>query len=115
MLIAITLKQYFVVICCIVSTVYSFVTVQIHQDSCYHPRSSCAFIRNASLLTNVSIQPCIWECINEYDCQTAIYFQDDKICSMFKELCDTGSIQPSTNISMSVICYRKITVVSVFY
>jgi hypothetical protein len=85
----------------------ALVTVQIHRNSLYHPRDSCAFIRNASWSTDASIQSCIWECVNEYNCQTAVYFKDINNCSMFAEFWETGSIEPSRSVSASVICYRK--------
>ena len=84
----------------------ALVTVQIHRNAFYRPLSSCALIRNASLPNDASIQSCIWECVYEYNCQTAVYFNDEKICSIFVELCETGSIQSSGNRA-SVICYRK--------
>jgi hypothetical protein len=94
-------------LCFFIPIIHPFVIVKIHQNSWYDPLSSCAFIRNASWLNDVTIHSCIWECVNEYDCQTAVYFQDDKICSMFKELCSTDNIQSFADNSRSVICYRK--------
>ncbi len=85
----------------------ALLTVKIHQQSFYQPNSSCAFIRNASLSNDASIQSCIWECDYEDECQTAVYFYDNKICSMFAELCTTGGIESSVNDRASVICYRK--------
>ncbi|UJR29463.1 hypothetical protein I4U23_010675 [Adineta vaga] len=50
----------------------SLVTVQIHRYSVYQPHSPCAFLSNATWSNEVSIQSCIWQCVEEYDCQTAI-------------------------------------------
>ena len=99
--------MYFIVPYLFLSTINAIVITQIHRSALYHPVSSCAFIRNASWVTDESIQSCIWECVNEANCQTAIYFFDEKICSMFAEHCLTGSIQSSGTIRASVICYRK--------
>jgi hypothetical protein len=85
----------------------ALLTVQIHRESFYYPNSSCAFIRNTSLSNNPSIQSCIWECDYEDDCQTAVYFYNEKICSTFAELCTTGHIESSGSVRASVICYRK--------
>jgi hypothetical protein len=88
--------------------VNALLTVQIHRQSFYYPNSSCAFIQNTSLVNDdASIQSCIWECDYKDDCQTAVYFYDNKICSMFVELCTTGRIESSGNVRASVICYRK--------
>jgi hypothetical protein len=89
----------------ILPIIHALVTVEIHRNSLYKPLSSCAFIRNATSLKDV--QSCIWECVNENDCQTAVYSKDDRICSMFAELCQTGYIETFANIFISVICYRK--------
>jgi len=97
----------FLLLLFIVPIIRALVIVEIHRNSWYDPLSPCAFISNISWLNTASIQSCIWECVNEYDCQTAVYYKDDKICSMFKEVCTTGYIKPSTNDSKSVICYRK--------
>ena len=87
--------------------VNTYVAVKIFRTSLYHPNSSCAFIRNTTWTHDVSIDTCIWECVNEYDCQTAIYYHDKNNCSMFSELCNTGRVNTSGSIRASVICYRK--------
>ncbi|UJR20357.1 hypothetical protein I4U23_023488 [Adineta vaga] len=79
----------------------------IHRSAIYQPISSCNFLRNVTWSSNISIQSCIWECVYEKNCQTAVYFKDDNICSLFTELCQTNSIQSSGNIRASVICHRK--------
>ena len=48
-----------------------------------------------------SMQSCIWECVYEKDCQTAVYFNDINVCSR------SNGIQSSGNIRASVICYPK--------
>ncbi|CAF1017375.1 unnamed protein product [Adineta steineri] len=73
----------------------------------YRPVSLCTFIRNASLPINTSLQSCIWECVYEDRCQTAVYFNDENVCSMFTESCNPNSIQPSGNTRATVICYGK--------
>ncbi|CAF1017412.1 unnamed protein product [Adineta steineri] len=73
----------------------------------YRPVSLCTFIRNASLPINTSLQSCIWECVYEDRCQTAVYFNDENVCSMFTESCDPNSIQSSGNTRATVICYEK--------
>jgi hypothetical protein len=85
----------------------TIVVVKIHQNSLYYPQSSCAFIRNASSSNEASVQSCIWECVHEQNCQTAIYYKNGENCSMFAESCTTGSIQSSGGIAASVICYKK--------
>ena len=99
--------MYLLLICLIVPITHAVVITQIYRNSKYNPLSSCAFIRNALLSNDASIQSCIWECVNEYDCQTAVFSKEDNICSLFKELCNTDRIQSSPNIPISVICYRK--------
>jgi hypothetical protein len=99
--------MHFLLIYFLLPIIDALVAVKIHRNSLYDPYSSCSFIRNASWLNDVSIQSCIWECVNEYDCQTAIFFNIDHICSMFKEECQKGSIKSPANAFASVICYRK--------
>ncbi|CAF4149204.1 unnamed protein product, partial [Adineta steineri] len=88
-------------------TVNAIVITEIHRSSLYYPLSSSAFLGNTTWSTDVSIQSCIWECVYENECQTAIYFNDEKTCSMFADYCQSGSIQSSGNIRASVICYRQ--------
>jgi hypothetical protein len=105
--ILITLRMYLLIICLFIPMTNTLVTVKIHRNSVYRPDSSCSFFRNASWSNDdASIQSCIWECVNEYNCQTAVYFNKERVCSMFAELCKTDNIQPSENWT-SVICYRK--------
>jgi hypothetical protein len=103
----VTPNMHFILTCFFLPMINALVTVQIYRDSYYQPHSPCTFIRNTSLPNDSSIQSCIWECDYEYDCQTAVYFHDKKICSTFIELCETSSIQPSVSVKSSVICYRK--------
>jgi hypothetical protein len=99
--------MYLLLISLFLPMINAIVTVQIHRYSFYRPLSSCAFIRNASWSDDASIQSCIWECVHEEDCQTAVYFHDEKICSLFAEFWKTGSIQSSGDVRASAICYRK--------
>lgn len=54
-----------------------------------------------------SINSCIWECVYESNCQTAVYFTNEGVCSLFTESCQSKSIVPSGNVQASVICYPK--------
>ncbi len=81
--------------------------VKIHRDSLYIPQSQCAFISNITLPSDASIQSCVWECVHEPNCQTAVYYGNEKICSTFTELNSVGQLQPAGNTQASVICYQK--------
>jgi hypothetical protein len=104
--------MYRLAICFFLPLINTLVVVQIHQNALYQPHSWCSFIGNASISDE---QSCIWECVYEHDCQTVVYYRADKICSMFAELCTTGSIEPSGNVRASTICYRKNPRESLFY
>ena len=82
-------------------------TVKIHQHAVYYPNSTCASLGNISLPSEASIQTCIWQCQNQNDCHTAVYFNDNKTCSMFSEACATGRIESFGSTGANVICYRK--------
>ena len=99
--------MHFFLISFLIPVINAFVSTLIHQNSVYRSPLPCAFIGNTTWSTDASIQSCIWECVHTFDCQTAVYFQDQKICSMFSELCEHGTIEPAGNVSASVICYRK--------
>lgn len=101
------ITMHFLLLLFFVPIIHTLVIVEIHPNSWYDPLSSCAFISNISWLNTASIQSCIWECVNEYNCQTAVYFKDISKCSMFAEFWETGSIASSEHVSASVICYRK--------
>ena len=102
-----TKKMCLVLILFFLPLVTSLATVQIHRNSVYRSNWSCSFIVNLSLSNNPSIDQCIRACINDNDCQTGIYFRDEHIYSIYAELCQTDSIQPSGNVSASVICSKK--------
>ena len=91
----------------ILPTVAALTVVKIHPYSFYFPLSPCAYSRNAAYSESASIQSCIWECARDSDCQTAVYFNEEKICSLFAEFWTTGSIQSSGEVRASVICHRK--------
>ena len=100
--------MYLLLIWWVVPLINAFITTQIHRNAIYRHPSPCAFLGNISLPSyDASLHSCIWKCVNEYDCQTAIYFKDGNICSMFAELCESGSIESSGTVLASVICYRK--------
>jgi hypothetical protein len=100
--------MYFLSIYLFAPIISALITTQIHRNSIFHPYTTCAFIGNISSWSNdASIQSCIWKCVDEYNCQTAIYFKDEKVCSMYSDLCEKGSIESSGSVLASVICYRK--------
>jgi len=102
-----THNMYFLLTCLILPIINAIVIVQIHRSSIYRPRSACAFLSNVSWSTDASIQSCIWECTYENSCQTAIYFSEENVCSMFAEVCQSDGIQSSESVEASVICCRK--------
>lgn len=100
--------MYFLSIFLFISAINALIITRVHRNSIFRPSTWCSFVGNiSSWSNNPSIQSCIWECVHEHNCQTAIYFKDIKICSTFSDLCEQGSIDSSTNILASVICYRK--------
>lgn len=56
---------------------------------------------------DASIQTCIWECVHTHDCQTATYFDDEKICTLFAESHTVGEVQSSGSVTANVIAYPK--------
>lgn len=99
--------MHFSVLLSLIPIVNILISVKVHRESIYNPQSSCAFIGNRSFSNDASIQSCIWECVHEYDCQTAVYYKNEKICSMFNEICHKDHIQTLSNGRSSVICYQK--------
>lgn len=97
----------FLAILLVLPMIDNLLVVKIHQNALYIPQSPCAHIRNVTLAFDASIQSCIWECSSVADCQTAVYYENSKICSMFSELNIADRIQPSGTIRASVICHRK--------
>ena len=102
-----TMTEFFLCFLALLLTINALVVVKIHRNSLYQPMSECAFIRNVSLTGDSSIGSCSWICIDEHDCQTAVFFKNEKTCSMFAELHTAGRLQPSGSICASVIGYRK--------
>ncbi|UJR17598.1 hypothetical protein I4U23_004494 [Adineta vaga] len=88
-------------------TINSLIVVELHRQSIYQSNISCSYITNASLSTPSSLNECIRICSNDYHCQTAIYLKNERICSMFMEICQKESIKSSRNISSTVICSKK--------
>ena len=99
--------MYFLVMCFFIPMIKGIVIVKIHPSATYDPISTCAFLRNASMPIDGSIQSCIWECVHEKDCQTAVYFDDLNSCSLFIESCQSDRIRSSGSLRASVICYPK--------
>ena len=85
----------------------SFVVVKIYPNAVYEPHSVCGFIRNMTWPQPASIQSCIWECVHEPDCQTAVFHKTENNCSLFVELCSTDRVLTSRIFAASTICYRK--------
>ncbi len=98
--------MYVLVTCFLFPIINAIVVVKIHRFTIYNPIYPCAFLRNTSLSWDPSLQGCIWECVHETPCQTAVYFTDQNVCSLFTESCKSDGIQSSGNIRASVICYR---------
>lgn len=96
-----------VALCLLLPIIDAFLTVKIIRNSFYSPDSLCAFLGNATLATDASLQTCIWKCAHENECQTAVYFNDGRICWMYAEFYQRGHIIPSGNVRASVLCYRK--------
>ena len=99
--------MYVLLILFFLSIIETLIIVKINPNSLYSPRSPCSFIRNATLSNDASTQSCIWECVHEFNCQTAVFYNNEKICSLFDELHSDDQIQPSGNIQADVICYKK--------
>ncbi|UJR17552.1 hypothetical protein I4U23_004448 [Adineta vaga] len=87
--------------------VNSLIIVELHRQSIYQSNISCSSIGNNSLANQSSINDCIRTCHNDYYCQTAVYFKNKNICSMFAELCGKDSIKSTENTSATVICCKK--------
>ena len=83
------------------------IVVKIHRQAYYVPKSLCASLQNDTLPIDASVQSCIWQCQHTYDCQTAVYDDGTRVCSMFSEVCTDGHIEPSTDERSNVICNRK--------
>lgn len=83
----------------------AFIVVEIHRSAIYETNSSCAYLRNISSIMNVD--SCAWECSYDERCQTAVYFHNETICSLFAESCTVGNIDSLSNIQASVICYSR--------
>ncbi len=99
--------MYFVAIILVFPVINALLTVQIHRNALYQPSTSCALIRNATWPHGSSIQSCIWECQDQQDCQTATYFEDENVCSLFLESCTKDAVVSSGNTRANVICVRK--------
>ena len=79
----------------------------IHRNAIYHSNVGCSFLCNVTMSNEMSLNQCIWECVNEKDCQTANFIPNENICSLFKERCQYNSIQSSSNPFDNVISYPK--------
>ena len=99
--------MYFLIVWLLLPFVYGSVVVQIHRLAIYNPSSSYAFLRNVSFSMNALLESCVWECVYESHCQTAVYYSNEKVCSLFIESCQPYRIHSSGNIQASVICYPK--------
>lgn len=99
--------MYLLVTCFFLPMISMTVVVKIHRSSVYNATSTCAFLRNTTWSTDTSIESCIWECVYEEKCQTAVYFRSERVCSMFSESCKLENIHSSGMIQGNVICYRN--------
>ena len=88
-------NMYFLLAVLFLPMIDPIIVVKMYQSAVYQPLSPCAFIGNTTWQTDASIQSCIWECEYESCCQTAIYFDEIRTCSMYNELCQSGRIQSS--------------------
>ena len=86
--------MYYLLACFFFPFMNAMIMVKIHRSAVFLPSSDCAFLRNTTWLTDPSIQSCIWECAHEDHCQTAVYFDDEKICSLFTESCQNHPQPP---------------------
>lgn len=100
-------KMHFLTACFFLPMVYTTVVVKIHRSAVYNPTEPCAFLRNTTWSTATPIESCIWECVYETKCQTAVHFSDERVCSIFAESCKLDNIHSSGNIRANVICYRN--------
>jgi hypothetical protein len=99
--------MYFLEVLLFLPVVAALVSVKIYTNSIYTPQSTCAFIGNVSFSNDASIQSCIGKCVHEDNCQTAVYFNVERICTMFTEFYHTDHIQSSGSVQANVIVYRK--------
>ncbi|CAF0903896.1 unnamed protein product [Adineta ricciae] len=100
--------MYVLLIYLVLSKIDAILVTKVHRSAIYTPNSACAALGNTILPpTDASIQSCIWRCVHEIQCQTAVYFHENRNCSMFGEHCEAGNISSSTNIRASTICCRK--------
>lgn len=99
--------MHWLAICFFLPVIDTLIITRIHPNTVYRTDSPCASLGNISNMNDPSIQSCIWQCVHQRDCQTATYFEDLKICSLFSQLCDKGTIEPAGNTPSSVICYPK--------
>ncbi|CAF1232230.1 unnamed protein product [Adineta ricciae] len=96
--------MYFLLICTLFPVIDSRTIVQLHRQSIYQSNISCSLVHNQSIS---KLNDCIRLCQDDYRCQTAVYFKDKQICSLFTESCQKNSIKPTENITATVICCKK--------
>ncbi|CAF0889172.1 unnamed protein product [Adineta ricciae] len=89
-----------------ISPINAIIISQVHRSSSYQTNSSCARLSNITLAADASIQSCIWECAHKDQCQTAVYYHDNRSCLLYSEDCQSGNITSSRDVRASVICYR---------
>ncbi|CAF1140521.1 unnamed protein product [Adineta ricciae] len=90
----------------LIHSIDAIILTQIHRSSLYQANSSCTLLENVTLPRNASIQTCIWKCVHQDNCKTAVYYHDNQTCLLFGENCQVGIITSSKNTRVSVICYR---------
>ncbi|CAF1659841.1 unnamed protein product [Adineta ricciae] len=95
------------VISLLISAIDGIIISQIRRSSLFTTNSSCALVLNVTLPVGSSIQTCIWKCDYEDQCQTGVYYHNNRTCLLFSEDCQSGNITSSGNIQTSVICHRR--------
>ena len=80
---------------------------EVHRNTIFRPLSACSWIRNQTWSNPTSFQSCVWECVNEHDCQTSLFDRTTNVCILFAEHSSNGIIERCQNISSTMISLRK--------
>lgn len=99
--------MYFLFIALILPSINAVIVVKIHLKAYFVPKSPCALLQTDTLPTGASWESCAWQCQYKSDCQTSVYDEGSRVCTMFSELCSDEQVRSSTNEQSSVICNRK--------
>jgi len=89
---------------------YSFAAVSTRQalfsiisNHDYVPQFSSSFIINLTDNSMISTSKCAIECLTYDRCQTAVYYENEQVCSLFYEKSSIGQIIPTINEISSVL------------